>query len=376
MAESGWWERLVEPDRPPGAGDRLALLGLSAAAALYRGGSAAHRSLARLRGSWQPPVPTVCVGNITVGGTGKTTATRFLARRLLARGLRVAVTLRGYGREGACVQAVAHDGRETSAHASEVGDEAAMLGASLGTAVVLVGRSRVESARRAVEEFGAQVLVLDDGLQHWAIAPHLRLALWDATQDPRAARLFPRGRLREPLGRLARVDHVLLTRYDVAPRAEEVRGALERIRGAADVICAIHRPTRLVTVDGRTEEPPTALRGLRVFAASSLGNPRALRMTLERLGAAVVGERVFPDHHLYAADDTTRVLAEARQARADRVIVTEKDLVKLRELAGAEEMSALVVELEILEPPAGAGPAALCAALDRLTPGAERVEMP
>lgn len=363
MAEAGWWERLLDPERRPSPGERLALAGLSAASVLYRGASAAHRSFGLLRGSWQPPVPTICVGNITVGGTGKTTAARFLARSLLARALRVAVILRGYGRSGAPLQAVAHDGTRPLATAAEVGDEAAMLGESLGSAAVLVGPSRVASARRAVEEFAAQVLVLDDGLQHWAIRPHLRIALWDATQDPRQARLFPRGRLREPLAALAEMDLLVVTRYDVAQRSEEVLAELSRRRPAGDVVCARHRPVLLVGGEGVSEEPG-CLRGRRVYAVSSLGNPRAFRLTLEQLGAEVVGESVFPDHHLATAPELAAVLAAASDSGAERVVVTEKDMVKLRGLPGSERLDALIVDLEVLDPPSGAGMAALARVLD------------
>jgi tetraacyldisaccharide 4'-kinase len=373
VAEAGWWERLLDPERRPSPGDRLALTGLSAASILYGGASAAHRSLARLRGAWQPPVPTLCVGNITVGGTGKTTAARFLARGLLARGLRVAVILRGYGRSGAPVQAVAHDGAHPLATAADVGDEAAMLGESLGSAVVLVGPSRVLSARRAVEEFGAQVLVLDDGLQHWAIRPHVRIALWDATQDLGQARLFPRGRLREPLATLAAMDLLILTRYDVARRPEEVLQELSRLRDGGEVVCARHRPTLLARGDGAHEDPD-CLRGRRVYAVSSLGNPRAFRLTLELLGAEVVGERVFADHHLTTAPELAEVLASADRLGAERVVATEKDMVKLRGLPGAERLEALIVDLEILDPPSGAGMAALARVLDGALPSRRRTD--
>jgi tetraacyldisaccharide 4'-kinase len=372
VAEAGWWERLIDPDHAPAVGERCALGGLALASGLYRGLALGHRMLAG-RGAWTPPVPTLCIGNITVGGTGKTTVARFVAREILHRGLRVAVILRGYGRAGHAEQAVAHDGSRLVAGPAEVGDEAAMLGASLGRAVVLVGPSRVASARRAVEEFGAEVLVLDDGLQHWKIVPHLRVALWDATQDPRQARLFPRGRLREPLGALREMDIVVLTRYDVAPRAGEALALLRELRGVRPTVCARHRPVRLEGPGGQAENPES-LGGRKIFAVSSLGNPRAFRLTLEQLGADVVGEAVFPDHHLYTGAELDAVRESARRAGAERVVVTEKDHVKLKDLPGADDVAALVVDLEILAPPHGDGPEAWVAAVsDGLAAAGEEV---
>jgi tetraacyldisaccharide 4'-kinase len=361
VAEAGWWERLIDPHHPPALGERCALAGLTLASGLYRGLALGHRFVAG-SGAWCPPVPTLCIGNITVGGTGKTTVARFLAREILHRRLRVAVILRGYGRAGAAEQAVAHDGTRLVAGPREVGDEAAMLGASLERAVVLVGPSRVASARRAVEEFGAEVLILDDGLQHWKIAPHLRVALWDATQDPREARLFPRGRLREPLSSLREMDIVLLTRFDVSPRAEQALALLRELRETRPVVCARHRPVRLDGPEGRVEAPE-ALRGRRVFAISSLGNPSAFRLTLEQLGAEIVGEVVFPDHHLYTREELDAVRESARAAGAEEVLATEKDHVKLNGLPGAEAVTSLVVDLEILAPPHGDGPEAWVSAV-------------
>jgi len=308
--------------------------------------SNARRACARSRGRWVPPRPTLCVGNMTLGGTGKTTFVRYLARLLLARGLRPAIVMRGYGRSGKGVL-VAHGGRNPPAGPGEAGDEAVMLGESLERVPVVVGASRADAIRHAVGELGADAVLMDDGLQHWAVAPHAALALWDASAPPSSARLFPRGTLREPASGLRRCDLVAVTRCD-APGADraisEVRDLLR-----AEPVTSVHRATGLRCPDGGIA-PPASLAGAAVYAVSSLGNPHAFRGSLERLGAIVVGESVFPDHHAYSRWDLAGVLDEAGRVGAKRVVVTEKDSVKLRAFPEGRELSVLLVDVDLTGP--------------------------
>jgi tetraacyldisaccharide 4'-kinase len=287
------------------------------------------------------------VGNITLGGTGKTTFARFLAEHLRGAGHRVAVVLRGYGRAGRMERRVAHDGVRLLATAREVGDEAVMLATALGDVPVVAGADRV-AAIGAAADLGAEVVILDDGLQHWRIAPHLAIALWDATVDPRAARLFPRGTLREPLTALRRADLVVLTRTDEAGDPGEIEDYVRSVVPTVPMVWGRHAPVAVVARDGSAEDA-AALAGAPVFAVSSLGNPRALRMSLEHLGARVVGESVFRDHHLYTAADVESIWEAARSAGAKRILATEKDTVKLWSLPGAEGISALAVRFELVD---------------------------
>ena len=226
------WRNLVDSPSPT-ALERLQLGALSGASCLYRAGLALDRCLHRLRGPWRPPVPSVCVGNITVGGTGKTTLVRHLARRLEDRGIRAAVILRGYGRLDPRSTRVVHDGRSLLEGPDTAGDEAVMLAQGLSRTVVVVGPSRRASSELALTRLGVQALLFDDGLQHWGLSTHRTVALWDATVDPSRARLLPRGCLREPLGGLRRFDVLIITRCDAAPDCARVAEALGRIRGGA-----------------------------------------------------------------------------------------------------------------------------------------------
>jgi len=339
------WLRLVGAANPA-AGDRLLLSGLTVGSWGYRLLSGAARAYACARGRWIPSKPTLCVGNITVGGTGKTTFVRYLARLLLGRGLRPAIVMRGYGRSRRGLL-VAHDGERPLADPAEAGDEAVMLGESLECVPVVVGARRIDAIQHATVDLGADVVLMDDGLQHWAVAPHSTLALWDATLAPSAARMFPRGTLREPTSALRRFDLVAVTRCD-GPDAERVILEVRALVGA-DPVRAVHRATGLRTAGGQVVRPES-LAGTNVYAASSLGNPYAFRRSLEGLGATVLGESVFPDHHAYSRADLAAVLGEAGRAGTECVVVTEKDLVKLRAFPESRELSALVVDVELVGP--------------------------
>jgi len=321
------WRNLVDSPSPT-ALERLQLGALSGASCLYRAGLALDRCLHRLRGPWRPPVPSVCVGNITVGGTGKTTLVRHLARRLEDRGIRSAVILRGYGRLDPRSTRVVHDGRSLLEGPDTAGDEAVMLAQGLSRTVVVVGPSRRASSELALTRLGVQALLFDDGLQHWGLSAHRTVALWDATVDPSRARLLPRGCLREPLGGLRRFDVLIVTRCDAAPDCARVAEALGRIRGGGAVPLAKHAPVAVRDAQG-TRHRPESLAGQRLLAFSSLGNPGAFGATLTALGAEVLEDRVFPDHHRYTAEEVEALGSAADALGADGVVTTEKDWAKL-----------------------------------------------
>lgn len=335
------WRNLVDSPSPT-ALERLQLGALSGASCLYRAGLALDRCLHRLRGPWRPPVPSVCVGNITVGGTGKTTLVRHLARRLEDRGIRAAVILRGYGRLDPRSTRVVHDGRSLLEGPDTAGDEAVMLAQGLSRTVVVVGPSRRASSELALTRLGVQALLFDDGLQHWGLSAHRTVALWDATVDPSRARLLPRGCLREPLGGLRRFNVLIITRCDAAPDCARVAKALGRIRGGAAAPLANHAPVAVRDAQG-TRHRPESLAGQRLLAFSSLGNPGAFSATLTALGAEVLEDRVFPDHHRYTAEEVKALGAAAEALGADGMVTTEKDWAKL---AAMETPAVRVLEVD------------------------------
>jgi tetraacyldisaccharide 4'-kinase len=300
----------------------LARLGLRVASWLY-GAGVRLRNLAFSRG-WREVVrvgvPVVSVGNLTVGGTGKTPCVEFVARFYRDRDQRVAILSRGYGVEA---------GRN---------DEALVLEETLPDVPHLQDADRVGIARTAIEELESDILVLDDGFQHRRLHRDLDLVLVDATDPWGLGAMLPRGLLREPLCGLRRADAIVVTRADQAsPKAlRDIYGRLSRIAPNKPIAFATHRPTALVNSDGASESVEH-LRERAVAGFCGIGNPEAFRRTLAGLGARVVDFRAFPDHHPYSREDVVSLRESAHAMPQDTLFVTtHKDLVKLRipDLAG------------------------------------------
>ncbi len=277
-------------------------------------------------------VPVISVGNLTVGGTGKTPCVEYVARWCRQQDLRVAILSRGYGSEA---------GRN---------DEALVLEENLPDVPHLQGADRVVLARVAVEELESEVLVLDDGFQHRRLVRDLDLVLLDATNPWGFGHLLPRGLLREPPASLRRAGTILLTRCDqVAPEELELlRGRVARMAPGILVAESVHRPAELVDARQVTADLHE-LRGRPVVAFCGLGNPEAFRNTLIGLGAEIGAFRTFPDHHSYTRTDIDELRRWARQQAKDCVVATtQKDLVKIRlTQLGERPLYAVRIQLHI-----------------------------
>lgn len=299
-------------------------------------------------------VPVVSVGNLTLGGTGKTPIVAWIAARMRAAGRRPAIVSRGY-----------------AARRGETSDEAAELALLLPDVMHQADRDRPAAVGRAVAR-GADAIVLDDGFQHRRLARDLDLVAIDATDPFGCDRLFPRGLLREPLAGLRRADGFVLTRADAVDEAcrRQIRATVERIRSAPAPVWAeaVHRPARLRRFCGETM-PLDGLQGRRVFAFAGIGNPAAFRGTLAALAADVGGCRWFADHHAYAEHDLARLAAAGRAAGCDLLVTTLKDLVRLRR-DDVEGLPVVAVEIAVQMLDGGDG---LGAAIDRALAGSDGV---
>jgi tetraacyldisaccharide 4'-kinase len=277
-------------------------------------------------------VPVVSVGNLTVGGTGKTPCVDYVARFYRQLGLQVALLSRGYGSEA---------GRN---------DEALVLEENLPDVPHLQGADRAASARAAVEELESDILVLDDGFQHRQLHRDLDLVLIDATCPWGHGYLLPRGLLREPIGSLKRADAVLLTRCDlVEPEiVQDIRATVARIKPEAPTVESTHRPAQWCNAS-QVKMPLQTLKGRPIAGFCGLGNPEAYRQTLVKLGMNVMAWRTYPDHHPYSRDDVEELRTWARQLPADAALVTtQKDIVKIRlDRLGDKELWALQIQLQI-----------------------------
>jgi tetraacyldisaccharide 4'-kinase len=279
-------------------------------------------------------VPVVSVGNLTLGGTGKTPCVEFVARFYRGLDMRVALLSRGYGSATGC------------------NDEALVLEENLPDVPHLQGADRVAMARVAVEELESEVLVLDDGFQHRRLERNLDIVLVDATDPWGGGFLFPRGLLREAPAGLRRAGMVVLTRSDQADLAERtrIREVVARFAPAVPVVESSHQPVDLANSD-QARAPLGLLRQRPVAAFCGIGNPDAFRRTLEILGAPVTAFRTYADHHAYTRPDVDDLRTWARQQAMDCAIVTtQKDLVKLRltHLSG-RELWALRIRLHVTD---------------------------
>jgi tetraacyldisaccharide 4'-kinase len=277
--------------------------------------------------------PVISIGNLTLGGTGKTPMVKWIARWLQANGSRAAIVSRGYG-----------------AAAGEQNDEALELAQALPNVPHIQNRDRVAGAQRAISDFAADCIVLDDGFQHRRLGRDLDIVLLDALEPFGYDHVFPRGTLREPPFGLQRAQVVCLSRADVAT-AQQQASIRQRVAALAPqaIWCEVaHAASSLVNAGGETQ-PLSALAGHRVAAFCGIGNPAGFRHTLARTACDVVSWREFPDHHPYTPAELEHVAAEAKASGAQLIVCTQKDLVKCRrdELGGLP-LWAVAIEMKFL----------------------------
>jgi len=292
----------------------------------------------------------ISVGNLTVGGTGKTPVVMLITEWLLAQGQRVAVLSRGYRRSGRQRFMLVSDGQHISVGPVESGDEPALIARRCPGAVVAVGSDRVELGRWVLEQFPLDCIVLDDGFQHVALHRDLDLVLLDATDARGLDALLPAGRLREPLAGLARASAVAITRADSQENVQAIRSRIDAVRADfhshAEIV---FRPDVLVSVHAESQHAVEWCRGKRAWLISAIASSNSFRCSAETLGVTVLGETVFRDHHDYCLEDVRLVRSNAARAKAALVLTTEKDAVKLASmLQPSDEWWALRLRAEVV----------------------------
>jgi len=274
------------------------------------------------------PCPVVSIGNITVGGTGKTPFAILTARGLQARGFRPAILSRGYGGRRSGSGNVVSDGRQIFLSPAEGGDEPALMAASLPGVPVITGRERIISGRLAIDKFAADVLVLDDGFQHRRLARDVDILMIDGQNPFGNRRLLPAGPLREdPRSALDRADIVVKTVVEKLPGNDFTGDS--SADAPRPVFRAAYEATGVAPGDGGEAIPPKALRDKRVFAFTAIAAPEKFQATLEILGARIIKFLAFPDHYFYKESDVRKMAGDAKSQAAEMIVTTEKDGVKL-----------------------------------------------
>ena len=295
---------------------------LSVRAGLYASGRLESRRL---------PRPSISVGNLTLGGTGKTPFVEFLARRFRFEGWRPAILSRGYGRTSRGVVVVsAGEGPLTTAEIG--GDEPVALARALSGVLVVVGERREAAARRAAD-LGADLFVLDDGYQHLAVRRDVNLLLLDAKDPFGGGRLPPRGRLREPIAGIKRADAIVFTRVDRGAPSQETLRTIARLHPAAPLFHARIKPAGLWEESGSPVDA-AALRERRCIAVCGIADGRRFATTLRELALAPEEVLEFRDHQRYRERHLSGIRRAAERAGAAWIVTTDKDAVKLAGLTG------------------------------------------
>jgi tetraacyldisaccharide 4'-kinase len=307
--------------------------GLAVLSGLYGGVVGTYRAgfdLGLLRTA-RVPCRVVSVGNITVGGTGKTTTVRWLVRRLQGMGAAPAVLSYGYRSDAEDPVTVVADRDDIRAPVELTGDEPQLLARSLPGVPILAGRKRVLSARRACEEFDASVCVLDDAFQYWRLEKELEILLVNATEPFGNGHLLPRGELREPLWGIRRAHAAILTHAAWKDEAERrrLRERLRELHPGLVIAEARHRPLRLRDHAAGSEVPVEELGRGSWLALSALGQPESFERTLSELGAREAVPARFKDHHRYTEEELAALAGRVRTEGLAGIVTTEKDGVKI-----------------------------------------------
>ena len=289
--------------------------------------------------------PVISIGNLTTGGTGKTPLVEYVARLIAARGKKVCILTRGYGRKDPHLQVIVSDGYSVLASPAEAGDEPYLLATKLsGLAAVVSSADRIAAGQEAINDFGTDCFVLDDGFQHLRLARDLNVVTIDATNPWGGGSLLPHGRLRETPEGLSRADCVVLTRCDQVDSVASLREEVLRLTGKGPIFESQMRAVRLSPLKNGVESitPPA-----RVAAFCAVGNPASFFESVRRMGYELALEKSFVDHHVFSQPEIESLVKTASDAGASALITTAKDAVKLRSLSFSIPCYVLEIEIAI-----------------------------
>lgn len=279
-----------------------------------------------LKGS-RLPCKVISVGNITLGGTGKTPTVEYIANLLKEEGMDVVVLSRGYGGRRRGKFGVVSNGKQILLSPGEAGDEPHMLAQRLEGIPILVGRRRALSGRYASTQFHPRVAILDDGYQHLRVKRDVDVLLVDSQAGFGNGYLFPRGPLREPLDHLSRADLFIVTKVEELNSCGELEERIKSHNKDAIIFHSTYSSDYLTDLNGGKRLPVGYIKGRRVVALSGIANPAYFRHLLEGAGAKVEEEIIFPDHHVFSRNDIPTIQRGIQKAEC--IVTTEKDASKL-----------------------------------------------
>jgi tetraacyldisaccharide 4'-kinase len=278
----------------------------------------------------------ISIGNITLGGTGKTPLVIYLVQRLKEKNLKIAILTRGYKRKNKGLAEMVME-NENRTPWTEVGDEPYLLASRLNHVPVVVYKNRGASGVYAEKKYKSEVLILDDGFQHWKLSRNLNIVVIDSMNPFGNSKLFPAGILREPLSSLKRADILVLNKADQVSNKQNLIRVLRTYNQDAPIIESVYKIDSIERLhdnlqadrrpSGQVEE--SHLKGKKTLAFSGIGNPISFEKSLKLLKVEVLKHRGFPDHFFYQRKDILNLEREALRLGADFMITTEKDSVRI-----------------------------------------------
>ena len=306
-------------------------------------------------------VQVIAIGNLTVGGTGKTPVVEKFARELQDQGRHVAILSRGYRskpppiskrllnkllfREDRTPPRIVSDGKSLLLDSETAGDEPYMLASNLKDVVVLVDKDRVKAGRYAIEKFGCDTLLLDDGFQYWKLRGRRRdIVLVDCQQPFGNERLLPRGTLREPPSHLARASTIFITKSD--GKADELRKRIAQYNSTAPVIECVHHPLYFEDVFTGERMGIEFLQRRRVASLSGIAQPESFEKSLVGIGAELVYSKRFADHHRFTQQEVINAINRSKKRQAELIITTQKDAVRFPKI-DRRDLPILFMRVEI-----------------------------
>lgn len=276
--------------------------------------------------------PVISVGNLTLGGTGKTPVVEYIARFFLNKGLRPVVLTRGYGRPDESAIAVVSNGKEILLKPVEAGDEPYLLAENNPTLPIVVGKNRFKAGKEAINKFNPDVIILDDGFQYLSLARDLNVVLLNSIRSLENSHIFPAGNLREPVSALNRADVVLYTHADELPHCSSDNLPINK-----DILKlkTVHSLDKIVCLANQKMLPPEELSKKKTVLFCGIGEPDSFRSKVEQYEAEIVYFKSYPDHYVYKLSDLRFIHKIADELKADYILTTQKDAVKIKDIISA-----------------------------------------